>query len=265
MDVDQIDSQTGLPEQEKYFIAIGFGSVLFRTTLQRLTDSQEIFKQELKRQIHDIVEPKEENQGGKLAVFKSQRKNETRSTLYSLAEPLGELDLVLDNATYEQYDTDDVFIADFLNKAKKALRQWKQKLSVKNAIFPVFLAEMSQVLALFLKEEIRAKSLSLLGALYLEKIVRKIKSFIAFLSDRAQAHILEDVLEVAQLLACENLEEIENFLREQGYVANDFQAVSTASETKRYLHLDEIAEYLLCREDLQLSKAKINQFLADLN
>ena len=33
MDIDQLDSQTGLPEEEKYFSAIGFGSALFRTTL----------------------------------------------------------------------------------------------------------------------------------------------------------------------------------------------------------------------------------------
>ena len=132
---------------------------------------------------------------------------------------------MLDNTQYEQYDQDDVFIADFISKAKKALRQWKQKLSTKNNVFPAFLAAISKLLSYFLREEIRNKSLSLLGALYLEKVVRKIKSFIAFLSDRAQAHdVLEDVLEVAQLLACENLEEIENFLREQGYVKNDFAA-----------------------------------------
>lgn len=53
------------------------------------------------------------------------------------------------------------------------------------------------MLARFLKEEIKAKSLSLLGALYLEKVVRKIKSFVSFLSDRAQGNVLEDVLEVA--------------------------------------------------------------------
>ena len=61
----------------------------------------------------------------------------------------------------------------------------------------MFLEELSQTLGYFLKEEIRNKSLSLLGALYLEKVVRKIKSFIQFLSDRAQSQILEDVLEVA--------------------------------------------------------------------
>ena len=62
---------------------------------------------------------------------------------------------------------------------------WKQKLSSKNSAFQLLLNELSQVLARFIKEEIKAKSLSLLGALYLEKVVRKIKSFIAFLSERS--------------------------------------------------------------------------------
>ena len=84
--------------------------------------------------------------------------------------------------------------------------------------------ELGKLIGYFLKEEIKNKSLSLLGALYLEKIVRKIKSFIQFLSDRAHSSVLEDVLEVAQLLACENLEEIENFLRDQGYVNNQFSS-----------------------------------------
>ena len=113
------------------------------------------------------------------AVFKSQRRNETRSTIFSLVEPLADLDLVLDNATYEQYDAEDVYIADFISKCKKGLRQWKQKLSGKeSSVFASFMQELSQVIAFFLKEEIRNKNLSLLGALYLEKIIRKIKSFI---------------------------------------------------------------------------------------
>lgn len=41
MDVDELDMQTGLPEEEKYFNAIGFGSSLFRTTLQRLKDESQ--------------------------------------------------------------------------------------------------------------------------------------------------------------------------------------------------------------------------------
>ena len=93
-----------------------------------------------------------------MAVFKSQRKNDTRQTLFTLIEPLGLLDLCLDNTSYEQYDADDVFIADFISKLKKALRQWKQKLSASNQIvFPTFLKEVSQVLAELLKEEIKSK------------------------------------------------------------------------------------------------------------
>lgn len=83
--------------------------------------------------------------------------------------------------------------------------------------------------------------------------------------------MLEDVLEIAQLLACENLEEIENFLREQGYVTNEFAAapnpnlVGMSDGIKRYLSMDDIADYLLVRDDLGLTEAKINHFLADLS
>ena len=74
-----------------------------------------------------IVQPSKEvgplGATSKLAVFnKSQRKNETRQTVVSLVEPLGNLELVLDNASYERYDTEDIFIADFISKTKKALR-----------------------------------------------------------------------------------------------------------------------------------------------
>ena len=133
----------------------------------------------------------------KLTVFKSQRKNETRQTTFALVEPLRSLSLLIDNAEYERYDAEDVFIAEFISKLKKVLRQWKQKLAGQNQVFPFFLLEYSRVLSQYLKEEIRNTKLSLLGALYLEKIVRKIKSFIQFLSDRAQMVILEDVLEMA--------------------------------------------------------------------
>ena len=42
-------------------------------------------------------------------------------------------------------------------------------------------------------------------------------------------------------------------------MANDFSpAVPTASDAKRHLHLDEIADYLQCREDLELTEDKVN-------
>lgn len=54
-------------------------------------------------------------------------------------------------------------------------------------------------------------------------------------------------------------------MREQGYVSNDFATVGTGSDIKRHLHLDEIAELLQCREDLELTEEKVNKFIADLN
>ncbi len=66
--------------------------------------------------------------------------------------------------------------------------------------------------------------------------------------------MLEDVLEVAQLLACENLEEIENFLREQGYVSNDFATIPQMTDgLKRHLNLDDISQFLMTRADLGLT------------
>lgn len=75
---------------------------------------------------------------------------------------------------------------------------------------------------------------------------------------------------MSQLLACENLEEIENFLREQGYVTNDFVVVNpevtqSHESVKRHLQMDEIADILLVREDLGLTEDKISRFLADLS
>lgn len=64
----------------------------------------------------------EKKVSSKLGMFKSQKRNDTRSTLFELVEPLGDLDLALDNETYERYDAEDTFIADFISKAKKVLR-----------------------------------------------------------------------------------------------------------------------------------------------
>ena len=67
------------------------------------------------------------------------------------------------------------------------------------------------------------------------------------------------MLEVAQLLACENLEEIENFLREQGYISSDFSGGAAmvgdgdAAGVNRHLTLEEIRDFLLARDDLELT------------
>lgn len=116
--------------------------------------------------------------------------------MYSIVEPLGDLDLNLDNAAYESYDREDEFIAEFIKQSKKAVRQWKAKMS-SNLVFPRFLAEMSTLLTQQFKEQIFDQKLSLLGALYLEKIIRKLKAFLQYLSERPQPNIIEDLVEIA--------------------------------------------------------------------
>ena len=49
--------------------------------------------------------------------------------MYSFVEPLGDLDLNLDNAAYEQYDQEHTFISEFIKQSNKAVRQWKVALA----------------------------------------------------------------------------------------------------------------------------------------
>ena len=64
-------------------------------------------------------------------------------------------------------------------------------------VLQVFLEQISSSLSYFLKEEIRNQSLSLFGALYFEKIVRKVKAFLQYLSERPQSNYLEELVEVS--------------------------------------------------------------------
>lgn len=58
---------------------------------------------------------------------------------------------------------------------KKVLRQWKKSLNPK--ILPIFLKHLEGGLSIVIKDDIKEKRVSLLGALYFEKIVRKLKAF----------------------------------------------------------------------------------------
>ena len=147
------------------------------------------------------------------SAFKLIRSNASRQTLFSIVEPLGDLDLNLDNEAYDSYEKENAFIAEFIKQSNKAVRQWKAQMSP-NLVFPRFLTEISTLLTQQFKDQIRDQKLSLLGALYLEKIIRNVKKFLQFLSERPQQNIVEELVEIVQLLACENLDEIDNHLRE---------------------------------------------------
>ena len=114
------------------------------------------------------------------------------------------------------------------------------------------------------KEEIRNQKFSLLGALYLEKIIRKLKAFLQYLSERPQPNIIEDLVEVAQLLACENLDEIDNHLREQGYSNFKDPDRFKGLPPEKKMQTSEIAELILCRVDLALTNQQVYEFLTEL-
>ena len=168
--------------------------------------------------------------------------------MHTLIEPLGDIDLVLDNAAYEQYDQENTFIGDFVKHANKAVRQFKTGLAPE--VFTKFVDELCALLTTLFKKQILSQKFSLLGALYLEKIIRELKKFLKYLSEKHS--VIESLEEIGQLLACENLDEIESFLREQGYGAYVGQRVSSREGSTR-METGEIAELLMTRVDLEMT------------
>jgi hypothetical protein len=62
---------------------------------------------------------------------------------------------------------------------------------------------------------LKAQEISLLGALYFEKLIRKVKGFLAMISDRPSTNLMIELTEVSQILACENIDEMDNYLKLQ--------------------------------------------------
>lgn len=115
-----------------------------------------------------------------------------------------ELDFLLDNYKYEKYDKENAFIGNFTKQASRVLKQWKDGLSA--AIWVVFLQEFSDELTRLILKSLPDMKMSLLGALFFENVVAKIKKF---LQKEAQdvRNFVSYLTEIAQLLACENAEE----------------------------------------------------------
>ncbi len=128
----------------------------------------------------------------------------------------GDLELNLTSEGYEQLDKEDEFGDKLINMCKKTVAQWKQGLKTRSStskqgkphLFKLFADQMDKGLQIYLKEELKQQELSLLGALYFEKLVRKLKTFMGYISDRT--NVMAEISEVTQILACENLEEMEN-------------------------------------------------------
>ena len=166
---------TGLGEEENqtavdatFLLVVGFNQEMYKGTLDRMKEVHDVFKQELDHEMAEVINPQTES-----------KTNKTGDTYLILTEGLVDLDLDLNNQSYEKFDREDIFISEFIPLAEKVVRQWKTHLSTK-AILPVFLKHFEKGLAQSIKLEIKDKKhgISLLGALYFEKIVRKVKSFL---------------------------------------------------------------------------------------
>ncbi len=95
-------------------------------------------------------------------------------------------------------------------------------------------------MTLLFKKEIKQQEFSLLGALYLDKIVRKFKNFVQFLNDKPINNAsLQELNEIAQIMSCENLEEAENYLNEK-----------TELLLNKTLKVDDIRDLLSQRVDM---------------
>ena len=101
----------------------------------------------------------------------------------------------------------------FFHEAKIIIKQWKKQLNA--YLFQLFLESFSKKLTDIFKAHIKDIEFSLLGALYFDKLVRKLKNFIQFLSDKPVTKNLQELIEISTILSCENLEEVESYLNEK--------------------------------------------------
>ena len=81
---------------------------------------------------------------------------------------------------------------------------------------------------------------SLLGALYFDKIARKFKNFIQYLCEKPiTTSSVVELIEIAQILSCENIEELENMMNEKNSMI-----------VNKVISVDDVKEILLQRVDL---------------
>jgi hypothetical protein len=107
----------------------------------------------------------------------------------------------------------------------------------------LFLETFASIITKNFKRALKEQELSLLGALYLDKVSRKFKSFLQFLSEKPVTKFTQEMTEITQLLICENLEEVESYLGEK-----------TELIVNKIIKISEIKELLSCRVDLPSDK-----------
>ena len=102
-------------------------------------------------------------------------------------------------------------------------------------------------MTLLFKKELKNHDFSLLGALYFDKIVRKFKNFVQFLNQKpVNSVFMVELIEIAQIMSCENLEEVENYLNDK-----------TELLINKVLKVDDIKDLLSQRVDLNMDQVAL--------
>lgn len=96
-------------------------------------------------------------------------------TIKALIQPFADLDLRLDNLKYEKFDKENVFVATFSKQAQKVIKQWKDSLTAN--IWLLWLQAFADQVSKRLIDAVKKMKLSLLGALFFENVVTKLKKF----------------------------------------------------------------------------------------
>mmetsp|Transcript_19051 Transcript_19051/g.13827 ORF Transcript_19051/g.13827 Transcript_19051/m.13827 type:complete len:146 (-) Transcript_19051:189-626(-) len=107
---------------------------------------------------------------------------QVKDCLSDLIIPLADLDLNINNETFCEYDKAEVFIADFLSLSKKFLKQWKVQLQP--AVFQTFLENFASTVTLGFKRVMMRQEISLLGAMFLDKVALQFKNFLQQISGK---------------------------------------------------------------------------------
>ena len=117
------------------------------------------------------------------------------------------------------------FISFFVD-SKLIIKQWKKQMAP--ALFPIFIEIFSDKVCDLIKRQLKRAQFSLLGALYLDKIVRELKSFFqsltpdkpiiaasTLITNKLPFRALLELMDIAQVLSCENIDEIETYLTDK--------------------------------------------------
>ena len=108
------------------------------------------------------------------------------------------------------------------------MRQWKKQLHP-HVFTSVFLTQLSDRVCTLIKQHVKRARFSLLGALYFDKIVRELKTLTSNLSSKPilsgnvlvtsreeiPHRALLEIIEISQVLSCENIDEAESCLADK--------------------------------------------------